>query len=1244
MSETYDIQKIRVLLREGFVADELRNFCQVVPEFQPLYESLPPSMNEADLAELIAQHARVSSQCEKLLAWARKHNRAVYEAYQPYTTSAPAGSSVSAPSAQTDSGPSGVTIGDVSGGIRDATIAGRDVKRASIRQIIVNTFTQSEGKRLARRNRQAMLRRVKTSWVTGVLEKSLHGLAMIELGMVERVDAVESMLNMVLATTGQPDQALPPGTHILEAFDRMGQSLLILGQPGSGKTTMLLELARATIARAEQDRAHPIPVVLNLSSWATGEKPIDEWLVDELKAKYQVPSRVGRGWIQDRALLLLLDGLDEVRLERRNACVAALNQFSQVYGLRNIAVCSRSADYRALSTRLKLEGAVLLQPLTPEQVDAYLIQAGEKLAAVRALLRQDEPLQELAQTPLTLSVMTLAYEGKSVQELEGFASVKERRADMLDSYVKRMFKRQVRTRWEPYTKEQTIEWLAWLAGRMIQQAQTLFLLEELQPVWLPSGVPRWLYLSGSRILSALIIALAFMLFVPWQAAQIELSNSWLMGLGEWGLLLPAWMLAGFAVGLVQALRFAWQGQEAPSWASRPRWMQAAIQVLMAGLASTIAFGLVFGLLFGLLFALAPTSPDDPFAAVWEDSGGLICGLAAGLTVGPLFGVVLCGLPFGLLFGLRSRWQSASRDIRIAENLTWSWRRFLVPVVSIGLVLGGLTYLLTATAQARDPGTKLWDADGNLIAALRGHTRPATSAGFSRDGTRIVTAYEDGTMRLWDADGRFIARLEGHSDAVRSVRFSPDGTRILTASVDGTARLWDVQDGTPIKILEGHHGWVSSATFSPDGTQILTRGCETADGLCTAHTARLWDRDGKLLATLEGEEKWIIWAGFSPDGTHIVTGEKYGIAHLWDKQGNLIAVLEGHGSDGPVSFASASPDGTRIITLSSEGAIRMWDSNGRSIAVLNDPWQPDEAVTVSGLGPHPARALQTFADGTTWLWDGNGNLIATLEGRAAPSGLKGFNLDRKRILTASEDGSVRLWDWDGHLTAVLQGHENQVTAASFDPAETRLVTTDDATVRIWDAESGMLIATLTGHRRPMLSVSFSPDGTRILTTSEAEDDRPSAALWPLLGLALGLFSGLRSSVSEEKTSPNRGVWLTGRNAVIIGLTAGLILALISSVILVLFDQSPFSNLPIVVGLFMLFGLLIALWYGLLDVIQHLTLRLLLARRGYTPWRYARFLDYAAERIFLRKVGGGYIFVHRLLMDHFASLETEGQRPE
>ncbi len=65
-------------------------------------------------------------------------------------------------------------------------------------------------------------------------------------------------------------------------------------------------------------------------------------------------------------------------------------------------------------------------------------------------------------------------------------------------------------------------------------------------------------------------------------------------------------------------------------------------------------------------------------------------------------------------------------------------------------------------------------------------------------------------------------------------------------------------------------------------------------------------------------------------------------------------------------------------------------------------------------------------------------------------------------------------------------------------------------------------------------------------------------------------------------------------------------------------------------------LIFLFFGMLDFIQHFVLRFFLWRRGRMPWRYDRFLDQAVDLAFLRRVGGGYIFVHRLLQDHFLNL--------
>ena len=46
-------------------------------------------------------------------------------------------------------------------------------------------------------------------------------------------------------------------------------------------------------------------------------------------------------------------------------------------------------------------------------------------------------------------------------------------------------------------------------------------------------------------------------------------------------------------------------------------------------------------------------------------------------------------------------------------------------------------------------------------------------------------------------------LSGHENEVTSAAFSPDGSRIVTASADKTARIWDAATGKEIAVLRGH---------------------------------------------------------------------------------------------------------------------------------------------------------------------------------------------------------------------------------------------------------------------------------------------------------------------------------------------------------------------------------------------------------------------------------------------------------
>jgi hypothetical protein len=58
---------------------------------------------------------------------------------------------------------------------------------------------------------------------------------------------------------------------------------------------------------------------------------------------------------------------------------------------------------------------------------------------------------------------------------------------------------------------------------------------------------------------------------------------------------------------------------------------------------------------------------------------------------------------------------------------------------------------------------------------------------------------------------------------------------------------------------------------------------------------------------------------------------------------------------------------------------------------------------------------------------------------------------------------------------------------------------------------------------------------------------------------------------------------------------------------------------------------------ISIIGHYGIRLLLFMGEQVPLALADFLDHAAGLILLRKVGGGYIFTHRMLLQYFSSSE-------
>ncbi len=186
-----------------------------------------------------------------------------------------------------------------------------------------------------------------------------------------------------------------------------------------------------------------------------------------------------------------------------------------------------------------------------------------------------------------------------------------------------------------------------------------------------------------------------------------------------------------------------------------------------------------------------TASSDGTARVWNVRSGHT------ESIMPLHGSHVRRASFG-----------ANEDSVLTASRDWTARTWKVETGGPRAVFAGHTE--TVTAAVFIPGDQIATAseDGTVrtwVAQLQPPLQPAPSTPAPRR-TLDPRATVDGslvTLRLPSGD----VTLTGHRDDVLSVEVSRDGSRVVTASEDGDARLWDAQTGESLWVLRGHcrHG-------------------------------------------------------------------------------------------------------------------------------------------------------------------------------------------------------------------------------------------------------------------------------------------------------------------------------------------------------------------------------------------------------------------------------------------------------
>ncbi|MBE9028941.1 NACHT domain-containing protein [filamentous cyanobacterium LEGE 11480] len=328
---------------------------------------------------------------------------------------------------------------------------------------------------------------------------------------------------------GARKQQDPQVKTLIQIYDRedVQGRLLILGAPGAGKTTALLDFADQLIKRAIDQPKTFIPIVFELSNWNDPNISFEEWLIQQLceSVRYRKQrkkcQKIYEVWLERKVLVPLLDGLDELSIEKRKSCIEKINDF--IYGSQQIVVCCRAQETLLADARLsKLNWAVQIEPLSCGQIKFYLEKVGKldfwrEIQATPEMYKLLNPV-DLMTREIHIEIQNQFKQGefKGVSKEPGLLQVPlfialaaqafspgqlaKRKAEILEQYINFQLSRETRdlgrkniydekrlafsnVSREP-TSTYTKKCLGWLAAQQKIHEQGEFLVEDLDFSWL----------------------------------------------------------------------------------------------------------------------------------------------------------------------------------------------------------------------------------------------------------------------------------------------------------------------------------------------------------------------------------------------------------------------------------------------------------------------------------------------------------------------------------------------------------------------------------------------------------------------------------------------------------------------------------------------------------------------------------------------------------------------------------------
>ncbi|MEJ2406489.1 MAG: SUMF1/EgtB/PvdO family nonheme iron enzyme [Candidatus Thiodiazotropha sp.] len=162
---------------------------------------------------------------------------------------------------------------------------------------------------------------------------------------------------------GRADTMAQEPQHFDDVLEVLGRAprLVVLGEPGAGKTHSLKRIAAELARGALEDGRRPLPLFIPLGKWIEPKQTLDDYLSQHLEG-------LGAGWQQLLAqgrVALLLDGLNELPTNQREVKIPQIRKLTGDQRLPVVAASCRKDDFE--DHRLDLD-RLEIQPLDEPRI------------------------------------------------------------------------------------------------------------------------------------------------------------------------------------------------------------------------------------------------------------------------------------------------------------------------------------------------------------------------------------------------------------------------------------------------------------------------------------------------------------------------------------------------------------------------------------------------------------------------------------------------------------------------------------------------------------------------------------------------------------------------------------------------------------------------------------------------------------------------------------------------------------